>query len=185
MNRRCATGCGASRAGTPAFEEALVRGRVPEQDTSLFIALDDPLALVDDLSMNLAGRLMEQDQFSRLHQANLESALAVQHLCGFDTEAFIPERIKDPIQRQAYTDDLYTLLKTFDQVERGKELVSFGQEGMVDLASARTVAAAQSAFPSAGRMEPLRSGATAMDGRRAPQGQGRPFGAVPTGARVE
>ncbi|MEE1961031.1 hypothetical protein V0R60_26775, partial [Pseudomonas sp. 119P] len=184
----------------PAFEEALVRGRVPEQDTSLFIALDDPLALVDDLSMNLAGRLMEQDQFSRLHQANLESALAVQHLCGFDTEAFIPERIKDPIQRQAYTDDLYTLLKTFDQVERGKELVSFGQEGMVDLASARTVAAAQSAFaglpptksvpppqlvPSAGRMEPLRWGATAREGRRAPQGQGRPFGAVPTGARVE
>ncbi|MEG2966412.1 MAG: T6SS effector BTH_I2691 family protein [Pseudomonas sp.] len=130
----------------PAFEEALVRGLVPEQDTSLFIALDDPLALVDDLSMNLAGRLMEQDQFSRLHQANLESALAVQHLCGFDTEAFIPERIKDPIQRQAYIDDLYTLLETFDQVERGKALVSFGQEGMVDLASARTVAAAQSAF---------------------------------------
>ncbi|MDB1114046.1 hypothetical protein, partial [Pseudomonas extremaustralis] len=30
----------------PAFEAALVRGRVPAQDTALFVALDDPLALV-------------------------------------------------------------------------------------------------------------------------------------------
>ncbi|MET3055303.1 hypothetical protein ABXV19_26315, partial [Pseudomonas alkylphenolica] len=63
-----------------AFEEALVRGRVPEQDTALFIALDDPLAMVDDLNMNLTGRLMELSQFESQHQHTMESALAVERL---------------------------------------------------------------------------------------------------------
>ncbi|ALI01906.1 hypothetical protein C1Y08_16125 [Pseudomonas sp. FW306-02-F02-AA] len=130
----------------PAFEEALVRGKVPAQDTALFVALDDPLAMVDDLNMNLIGRLMEQSQFEALHQHKLQSAFAVQNLCGFDADPFIPPSIKDPIQRQAYTDDLYTLLKTNDEVERGKDLVPADQAGMVEMGATSTVAAAETPF---------------------------------------
>ncbi|MFS2195642.1 toxin VasX, partial [Pseudomonas sp. Pseusp88] len=139
----------ASEADTPfkpAFEEALVRGRVPEQDTALFIALDDPLAMVDDLSMNLAGRLMEYSQFDMQHQQDLQSALAVQNLCGFDADAYMPASLKDPFQRQAYTDDLYTLLGAHDEVERAHELAPGDQAGMANWAAASTIAAAENAF---------------------------------------
>lgn len=130
----------------PAFEEALVRGKVPEQDTALFIALDDPLAMVDDLSMNLAGRLMEQGQFENLNQYKLQSAIAVQNLCGFDTKEFTPDSIKDPIKRQDYADDLYSLLGTNDEMERGKDLATADQAGMVVLGSTSATTAAQAKF---------------------------------------
>jgi hypothetical protein len=55
-----------------------------------------PLALVDDLNMNLIGRLMEQSQFEALHQHTLQSAFAVQNLCGLDVKALIPKAITDP-----------------------------------------------------------------------------------------
>ncbi|MDD2048283.1 T6SS effector BTH_I2691 family protein, partial [Pseudomonas putida] len=130
----------------PAFEEALVRGRVPEQDTALFIALDDPLAIVDDLSMNLTGRLLEQSQFENLHQQTLESAVAVERLCGFDTDAFIPDSVQDPLQRQACTDELYRLLKAIDETERGKDLVSADLGAMVEMGAGSTIATAKAEF---------------------------------------
>ena len=130
----------------PAFEEALVRGRVPAQDTALFIALDDPLAMVDDLNMNLIGRLLEQSQFEAQHQHTLQSAFAVQNVCGLNTDGLIPASINDPIQRQAYTDDLYSLLGTHDEVERGKDLVSAHEVSMVEMGAASIVNAAQTLF---------------------------------------
>ncbi|MGY2262051.1 T6SS effector BTH_I2691 family protein [Pseudomonas sp. SDO55104_S430] len=130
----------------PAFEEALVRGRVPMQDTALFVALDDPLAVIDDLNMNLVGRLLEQSQFEALHQHQLQSALAVQNLCGFDAEPFIPSSMQTPVQRQVYTDDLYTLLSTHDEVERAKELVTPEDNAMVMMGAGATVAAGERAF---------------------------------------
>ncbi|PMX03717.1 hypothetical protein C1X59_04865 [Pseudomonas sp. FW215-R2] len=130
----------------PAFEEALVRGKVPEQDTALFIALDDPLAMVSDLSMNLAGRLLEQSQFEGLNQQKLQSAIAVENLCGFNADVFTPSSIKDPIKRQAYADDLYKLLSNNDERERAKDLVNGDQIGMVEMGSASSVSAAQASF---------------------------------------
>ncbi|WP_053164468.1 toxin VasX [Pseudomonas sp. P1.8] len=139
----------ATEPGAPfkaAFEEALVRGRVPEQDTALFIALDDPLALIDDLTMNLTGRLLEQSRFESLHQYPVESAIAVQRLCGFDTEAFVPDALTDPVQRQACNDDLYALLKAQDEVECGKDLASADQVGLVTLGATSTVEAGMASF---------------------------------------
>lgn len=130
----------------PAFEEALVRGRVPQQDTALFIALDDPLAIVDDLSMNLSGRLMEYSRFEDQHQQKLESAMVVESLCGFDVDAFVPTFITDPLQRHAYCDDLYGLLAETDVVERGKDLVPEAYAGMVEAHANVSGAAIQAAF---------------------------------------
>ncbi|WP_426202226.1 T6SS effector BTH_I2691 family protein [Pseudomonas sp. TWP3-1] len=148
----------------PAFEEALVRGKVPEQDTALFVALDDPLAIIDDLTMNLAGRLMEQSQFESLNQHKLQSAIAVQNLCGFDTDAFTPSSIKDPIKRQAYADDLYGLLRTNDEMERGKDLVGGDQAAMVEMGSASATTAAQISFKTKwGHLPDQKKWQTALD----------------------
>ncbi|MBP2262583.1 T6SS effector BTH_I2691 family protein [Pseudomonas sp. BP8] len=125
-----------------AFEEALVRGWVPEQDTALFVALDDPLAIVDDLTMNLTGRLLEQSQFESQHQDQLQSAITVQRLCGFDTDAFTPETITDPFERQAYADDLYTLLYAYDALENTKNLVDADYEWVVEARDRGTVESA-------------------------------------------
>ncbi|MDY7065819.1 hypothetical protein PsexTeo8_22680 [Pseudomonas extremaustralis] len=130
----------------PAFEAALVRGRVPAQDTALFVALDDPLALVDDLNMNLIGRLMEQSQFEALHQHTLQSAFAVQNLCGLDVNALIPKTITDPLQRQVYTDDLYMLLDAHDQVERGKDHAPGFESNLAEWAGASIMSAAHQRF---------------------------------------
>ncbi|MGY2337587.1 hypothetical protein ACW9H6_29305, partial [Pseudomonas sp. SDO528_S397] len=79
-------------------------------------------------------------------QHALQSAFAVQNLCGFDTDPFIPASIKDPVQRQAYTDDLYTLLTTHDDIERGKDLAGFAEAGLVDIGAMPTLSAAQAVF---------------------------------------
>ena len=132
----------------PAVEEALIRGRVPAQDTALFVALDDPLAMVDDLNMNLIGRLLEQSQFEALHQHTLQSAFAVQNLCGLNTDGLIPASIQDPIQRQDYTDDLHSLLRVNDEVERGKDLVLGVDANVVEMGAASIVGKAQTQFTS-------------------------------------
>lgn len=148
-----------------AFEEALVRGRVPDQDTALFIALDDPLAMVDDLSMNLSGRLLEYSQFEGLHQQKLESAIAVQNLCGLDVDAFIPTSLTDPLQRQAYSDDLYALLAAHDEVERATEVAGVEASGMVVWAAGPLVTDAQNTFKTRwGQLPDQRKWQTALEG---------------------
>ena len=69
-------------------------------------------------------------------------------MCGFDADPFIPSSIQDPVKRQAYTDDLYTLLSTNDEVERGKDLVPADQAGMVEMGASSTVTSAEALFKS-------------------------------------
>jgi hypothetical protein len=130
----------------PAFEECWVRGKVPDQDTALFVALDDPLAIVDDLSMSLAGRLLELEAFEKTHKEKLHSACVVQNLCGFDAEAFIPSALKDHAQRQAYTDDLYRLLRPYDEVEHGKRSAASPEEDLAMLGATHAIARAEAMF---------------------------------------
>ncbi len=115
------------------FEEALIRGYVPDQHTALFIALDDPLALVDDLSLNLTGRRLEQALFEQENQEKLQTATAVQALCGFDCTPLLPAHVaQDPALTRAYTDDLYTLLKADDEAERARVVGSAGDAPMIE-----------------------------------------------------
>jgi len=129
-----------------AFEECLVRGHVPDQDTALFVALDDPLAIIDDLSMNLAGRQQELDRFESLHQHRLQSAAAVMTLCGLETDELIPPSITDAAGRQAYVDDLYELLRPQDEIERAKDLVTADEYAVASMAATAAFKTAQSLF---------------------------------------
>lgn len=114
----------------PTFEEALVRGKVPDQDTALFVALDDPLALVEDLNMNLMGRLAEQSLYENQHQHKLQSAQAVIQLCGVDTDALIPASVKDPVQRADCAKDIYQRLSAEDNAAALRNTLSPIAQGM-------------------------------------------------------
>ncbi|HEK0151765.1 TPA: hypothetical protein SMO43_001427 [Pseudomonas aeruginosa] len=117
----------APAAFKPAFDEALVRGSVPSQDNALFVALDDPLALIDDLAMNHLGRQAEQNAFEEEQRQQLQTALAVMRLCGCNVEALIPTDIAtDPERRKAYVEDVYALLQRYDEAGRGNDLDDTG-----------------------------------------------------------
>ncbi|MGX5218220.1 T6SS effector BTH_I2691 family protein [Pseudomonas segetis] len=136
------------------FEEALVRGKVPDQDTALFVALDDPLALVEDLNMNLMGRLAEQSLYENQHQHKLQSAQSVIQLCGVDTDALTPASVKDPVQRAGCAKDIYQRLSAEDKataLRNSMSPIAQGMHGMPDtrFIDAQQIAeAAQAAFNS-------------------------------------
>ncbi len=74
----------------PGISDALVLGAVPDQDTALFIALDDPMAVINDLNMHYAGRWAEIATFEDTHRNALQTALAVEQSCGVDLKAVLP-----------------------------------------------------------------------------------------------
>lgn len=96
----------------PAFEEALVRGTVPDQDSALFIALDDPMAILDDLCMNLHGRRLEIEAHDTEHRNKTHTAALVHRLCGVDLQPFIPLHIRqDPASTLAFTHEAHAMLE--------------------------------------------------------------------------
>lgn len=61
-----------------------ILGSVPDQDSALFIALDDNLGMLDDLSMQAAGPSLELAQFESEHIHRLTIAENVELLSGVD-----------------------------------------------------------------------------------------------------
>ncbi len=61
-----------------------ILGSVPDQDSALFIALDDNLGMLDDLSMQAAGPSLELAQFESEHIHRLTIAENVELLAGVD-----------------------------------------------------------------------------------------------------
>ncbi|MEL0169190.1 MAG: T6SS effector BTH_I2691 family protein [Pseudomonadaceae bacterium] len=74
-------------AGSP-FKRVLgsntIVGSVPDQDSALFIALDDYLGILDDLGMQAAGPALELSQFEADHLHKLTIAQHVEQLAGVD-----------------------------------------------------------------------------------------------------
>ncbi|MWV14740.1 hypothetical protein F3I16_01670 [Pseudomonas sp. L-22-4S-12] len=100
-----------SRPCKAAIDQAMVLGRVPDQDSALFIALDDPLAAIDDLAMNLQGRWLELNAADEQQRNKIESAINVQMLCGADLEPFTPRSVtNDPQRHYAFIKDANALL---------------------------------------------------------------------------
>lgn len=64
-----------------------VLASVPDQDSALFIALDDTLGILDDLSMQSAGPALELTQFEEQHLHKLTIAQHVELLAGVDFSA--------------------------------------------------------------------------------------------------
>lgn len=68
----------------PALGSNTIVGSVPDQDSALFIALDDYLGILDDLGMQAAGPALELSQFEADHLHKLTIAQHVEQLAGVD-----------------------------------------------------------------------------------------------------
>lgn len=71
-----------------------VLAEVEKHDEALFVALDDDLGIVNDLTMALLGRQLELEAFLDEHGHRLETALVTQSLCGPDDHD-IPKDVRD------------------------------------------------------------------------------------------
>ncbi|SFQ78569.1 hypothetical protein SAMN05216578_103390 [Halopseudomonas formosensis] len=104
----------------PGISDAQVLGAVPDQDTALFIALDDPLAVIQDLNMQLNGRLAEIGEFDIQYRNTIQSALAVHQACGVDLDAVMPTAVRDDLQqRLAFTADAHRFLTSYAYAHGG------------------------------------------------------------------
>ncbi|GGJ82911.1 T6SS effector BTH_I2691 family protein [Pseudomonas matsuisoli] len=106
-----------SRPCKPSIDQALILGSVPDQDSALFVALDDPLANVDDLALNLQGRRLELIAAEEEHRNKITSAALVQDLCGVRLEPFMPHSIaSDTSRKLAFIKDAHELLEAEAQL---------------------------------------------------------------------
>ncbi|GHC38031.1 T6SS effector BTH_I2691 family protein [Aidingimonas halophila] len=83
----------------PEIDQNTVLAKVPNQDEALFVALDDPLGIANDLTMQLLGVEMALEQFEDEHGHRLNTALMVQRLCGID-ESDLPDAVRDDPEKQ-------------------------------------------------------------------------------------
>jgi len=72
--------------GKPVFStlaaDVYWTGSVPDKDSALIIALDDPLAVLNDLGMQLAADQAAYQNWQREHQHKIQIAQTVETLCG-------------------------------------------------------------------------------------------------------
>ncbi|MFN3581876.1 MAG: T6SS effector BTH_I2691 family protein [Pseudomonas sp.] len=104
----------------PGISDALVLGAVPDQDTALFIALDDPIGVINDLTMHHTARWSEISQFEEEHRNSLQTALAVQQSCGVNLDAVIPPELTQSgdIERMLeFTKDAHTYLGAYAHIK--------------------------------------------------------------------
>ncbi|WP_111415552.1 T6SS effector BTH_I2691 family protein [Billgrantia lactosivorans] len=88
-----------SLAHKPEIDQNAVLAQVPDKDQALFVALDDPLGIVDDLTMNLLGREMELEHFTDEHGHKLQTARVVQELCLVDIDDLVDEEVRHDPER--------------------------------------------------------------------------------------
>ncbi len=91
-------------------------GSVPDKDSALLIALDDPLAIVKDLGMQLAGDLAAYQTWQAHEQHKVDMAIAVTGLCGMPSQPDSKQSpwpwIKDdPVSIQQYLLDMEAYLE--------------------------------------------------------------------------
>src|SRR5690554_2658630 len=82
----------------PDITQDSVLAKVERHDEALFVALDDDLGIVNDLTMALLGREAEREAFLDEHGQKLETALVTQALCGPD-DSDLPEAIRNDPER--------------------------------------------------------------------------------------
>jgi hypothetical protein len=83
-------------------------GSVPDKDSALFIALDDPLAIFNDLGLQLAADQAAYRVWQEEHGHKLEMARTVTNLCASsDNPEGLPALVKgDVVRTQSYLHDV-------------------------------------------------------------------------------
>lgn len=99
-----------------------VLAEVEKHDEAIFVALDDDLGIVNDLTMALVGREMELEVFLDEHGHKLETAQVVKALCLIDIDDLISEDIRqDPERYRKITVKTGELLDALKNVTNGSD----------------------------------------------------------------
>ncbi|POQ03031.1 toxin VasX [Pseudomonas syringae] len=83
---------------SPIGADVFWQGSVEDQDSSLLIALDDPLAIFNDLGMQLAADQAAYRNWQAEHEHKLQIAQTVTALCGAEGE---PEKLPASVRDNA------------------------------------------------------------------------------------
>ncbi|MBM0137641.1 toxin VasX, partial [Pseudomonas cannabina] len=83
---------------SPLGADVFWRGSVDDQDSSLLIALDDPLAVFNDLGMQLAADQAAFREWQSAHEHKIQIAQTVTTLCGAESE---PEKLPASVRGDA------------------------------------------------------------------------------------
>ncbi|WP_346394167.1 toxin VasX [Pseudomonas syringae] len=83
---------------SPIGADVFWQGSVEDQDSSLLIALDDPLAIFNDLGMQLAADQAAYRNWQAEHEHKLQIAQTVTTLCGAESE---PEKLPASVRNNA------------------------------------------------------------------------------------
>ncbi|RMQ50599.1 putative Membrane protein [Pseudomonas cichorii] len=104
---------------SPLGADVYWRGSVPDQYSSLLIALDDPLAVLNDLGLQLAGDQAALRVWQQEHEHKLQIAQTVTQLCGARAETQqLPVAVRDDSAgTQKYLSDLEAYFEQLDQEE--------------------------------------------------------------------
>jgi hypothetical protein len=83
---------------SPIGADVFWQGSVEDQDSSLLIALDDPLAIFNDLGMQLAADQAAYRNWQAEHEHKIQIAQTVTALCGAESE---PEKLPASVRDNA------------------------------------------------------------------------------------
>ncbi|UZS74904.1 hypothetical protein OQB66_11490 [Pseudomonas syringae] len=83
---------------SPIGADVFWQGSVEDQDSSLLIALDDPLAIFNDLGMQLAADQAAYRNWQAEHEHKIQIAQTVTTLCGAESE---PEKLPASVRNNA------------------------------------------------------------------------------------
>ncbi|XQU08245.1 T6SS effector BTH_I2691 family protein [Halomonas sp. LY9] len=103
----------------PEITQDSVLAAVDNHDEALFVALDDDLGIVNDLTMALVGREMELEAFLEEHGHQLEIAQVVKALCLIDIDDLISDDVRQDPER--YRD---IMLKTGELLDAMKNVTN-------------------------------------------------------------
>ncbi|BCB59896.1 membrane protein [Halomonas sp. A020] len=103
----------------PEITQDSVLAAVDNHDEALFVALDDDLGIVNDLTMALVGRQLELEAFLEEHGHQLEIAQVVKALCLIDIDDLISDDVRQDPER--YRD---IMLKTGELLDAMKNVTN-------------------------------------------------------------
>ncbi|MDH0098424.1 hypothetical protein L1F06_024290 [Ectopseudomonas hydrolytica] len=113
----------AEQSCKPAIGSDQIIGSVPDKDAALLLALQDPLAVVDDLAMQLTGRHIEQHLFEEKHHHRLDVAGHIEMFAGLPLDPFNESDwptgvLKDEAKRQVFIRDAQKYLERYQELVR-------------------------------------------------------------------
>ncbi|KPX27601.1 toxin VasX [Pseudomonas syringae group genomosp. 3] len=114
----------------PLGADVFWQGSVYDQDSSLVIALDDPLAVFNDLGMQLAADQAAFREWQSAHEHKIQIAQTVATLCGAESEAEkLPASVRgDALRTHQYLSEVEAYFEQcdFEEAQIGSNTVPGG-----------------------------------------------------------